>query len=185
MYLSGSHTGLNGAKTLTDSTKKWATNQWVGYSITNTTQRLPTGEHYNSFIIGNTATTITYQVISGIGAGSNGTPMTFNTGNGYAIYKVLVSLDQPGRGKGDLIAGSTPVNMTMGGMSWPRQALEPVYCWNNTVNGSPVEVASNYPTLAENRDFYNAPMPNYKPYTYPHPLTGPAPPTNLTVVSGP
>src|SRR5205823_11860566 len=84
---------------------------------------------------------------STIGAGSAGTAMTFNTGNGYAIYKVLIALDQPGRGKGDLLAGNPPVNKAAGGIAWPSQALEPVYCWNNTVNGSPVTVSSTHPTL--------------------------------------
>ena len=173
LYASGTHTGGNGAGTLIDKTKNWVPNQWVGYSITNTTQTLSNGDHYNSYITANTANTITFHVDSTIGAGSAGTAMTFNTGNGYAIYKVLIALDQPGRGKGDLLAGNPPVNKAAGGIAWPNQALEPVYCWNNTVNGSPV-----------NRDYYNGPMPNYKPYTYPHPLTGPAPPTNLAVVSG-
>ena len=38
--------------------------------------------------------------------------------------------------------------------------------------------------LRQNVDYYNnTPMPGYKPYTYPHPLTGLAPPTNLTIAS--
>jgi hypothetical protein len=42
------------------------------------------------------------------------------------------------------------------------------------------------PTMQENRDFYNnTPKPGYKPYIYPHPLTGLAPPSDLTVVTGP
>ncbi len=185
MYASGTHGGANGVTALIDKTKNWTPNQWVGYSITNTTQTLSSGEHYNSFITANTATTITYHVDSTIGAGSNGTAMTFNTGNGYVIYRVFTSLDQPGRGKGDLLAGNPPINKAAGRKAWPNQALEPVYCWNNTVNGSPATVTSFYPTIRANRDFYNTPMPNYNPYTYPHPLTGPAPPTNLSVVSAP
>jgi len=184
LYASGTHTGGNGAGTLIDKTKNWTPNQWVDYSVTNTTKKLSTGDHYNSYITANTANTITFHVDSTIGAGSNGTAMTFNTGDGYTIYKVLIALDQPGRGKGDLLANNPPVNMAAGGAAWPNQALEPVYCWNNTANGAPVTVSSSHPTLQANRDFYNAPMPNYKPYTYPHPLTGPAPPTNLAVVSG-
>jgi hypothetical protein len=43
-------------------------------------------------------------------------------------------LDQPGRGIGDLLIGSFPsnkINSTTGTLAWPRQALEPVYFWNN------------------------------------------------------
>ncbi len=38
-----------------------------------------------------------------------GPPMTFNTGDAFEIYKLLVALDQPGRGKGDLLADKDPV----------------------------------------------------------------------------
>ena len=61
-----------------------------------------------------------------------GPPMTFNTGDGYEIYKLLAALDQPGRGKGDLLADQDPVVTG----SWPHQALEPVYAWGNTYNNS-------------------------------------------------
>jgi hypothetical protein len=49
----GTHTGSANAATLTDSTKSWTTNQWVGYRIRNTTD--------GSFttITANTATTVT------------------------------------------------------------------------------------------------------------------------------
>ena len=61
-----------------------------------------------------------------------GPPMTFNSGDGYEIYKLLVALDQPGRGKGDLLADGNPVATGV----WPRQALEPVYAWGNNYNNS-------------------------------------------------
>ena len=35
--------------------------------------------------------------------------MTFNTGDAFEINKLLVALDQPGRGKGDLLADKDPV----------------------------------------------------------------------------
>jgi hypothetical protein len=44
--------------------------------------------------------------------------------NGYPC------IDQVGRGKGLLLSGSTPKPV-----SWPVQALEPLYEWNNTLNG--------------------------------------------------
>src|SRR5438045_2195427 len=41
-------------------------------------------------------------------------------------------------------------------------------------------------TIKEGRDFFNnTPKPGYTPYTYPHPLTGPLPPTNLQIAAQP
>jgi hypothetical protein len=62
------------------------------------------------------------------------------------------------------------------------QSLEPVYEWNNTVNGEDADIAVNDPWgcsgpsmadhIKEGRDFYNdTPRPGYTPYPYPHPLT--------------
>ncbi len=69
-----------------------------------------------------------------------------------AGWKVNDALDQPGRGKGDLLAERDPVVTG----SWPHQALEPVYAWGNTYNNSQqLDVESRYPTIQENRDFYN------------------------------
>lgn len=50
------------------------------------------------------------------------------------------TLDQPGRGQGDWLRGIFPnkTNSVLGGVTWPRQALEPVYLWDNegtTVDG--------------------------------------------------
>ena len=46
-------------------------------------------------------------------------------------------LGQPGRGKGDLLSGTTfatLVNSTTGTVAWPHEALSPIYVWNNTYN---------------------------------------------------
>jgi len=132
--------------------------------------------------------------------------MNFNAGDGYEIHKVLRALDQGGAGKGDLLAGAPPVNTTAANaVAWPHQALEPIYFWNNT-GTSGLTVTSEYPTVQQNRDYYNlgnglpanstpgAVSGKYVaavngvdytgPYTYPHPLTSPiAPPTNLTIIN--
>ncbi len=70
-------------------------------------------------------------------------------------------LDQPGRGRGDLLAGDFPnqVNTATGTIAWPNQALEPIYEWLNVgtfVSGWGGAYASNQaPTrVAENRDYY-------------------------------
>jgi len=42
---------------------------------------------------------------------------------------------------------------------WPHEMLEPVYCWNNKLNGKmndpAATVHSVYPSVQENRDYYN------------------------------
>ena len=86
--------------------------------------------------------------------------------------------------------GNTSPNATYKG--WPckdqigrgtHQSSEPFYEWNNTENGSDVDVTvfNNWtgclnpqPSdhVKENRDYYNdTPKPGYTPYVYPHPLT--------------
>ncbi len=57
---------------------------------------------------------------------------------------------------------------------YPPQELSPFYQWNNSFNGSQIEVYvhNNCGThIKENRDFYNfTAMLGYSPYIYPHPL---------------
>ena len=44
--------------------------------------------------------------------------------------------------------------------SWPHQALEPVYAWGNMYNNSRLlDVGSHYPSIRENRDYYNQKNP--------------------------
>jgi hypothetical protein len=171
-----------------------------------------------------------------------------NASNGYPC------LDQPGRGQGDLLSGGFPnaVNTRTGSISWPNQALEPIYEWNNNASvvsgwgGTFISNGSNG-RLSANQDYYqytssfngtsgvgsgprssrpstctkgvaywstdqggnwNAASASandgtldvctatntwtngyYRPYTYPHPLTGgqqttPPPPSTPTAPSG-
>jgi hypothetical protein len=153
LYASGKHTGGNGSATLVAANAGWTVNQWVGYSVTNTTQTVKgrTGAifHPSSYITANTSDTITYLYDTSYNPKGS---LTFNTGDGFAIYRLLVALDQPGRGKGELLTDKDPVATA----SWPHQALEPVYAWGNTYNNlRKLDVASPYPTIQENRDFYN------------------------------
>jgi hypothetical protein len=173
VYESGTHGGPDGATTLTKTAANWTANQWVGYSIINTV----TGR--GSYVRSNTRDTITYAVDNGYGKAPN---LVFNKGDRFEIRKVLIALDQPGRGKGDLLTGHQPVNARTGAATWPDQALEPVYSWNNTNNGENLDVSTyGEPTLVAGRDYYNqTPMPGYTPFIYPHPLVSeqptPAPP---------
>jgi len=169
LFLTGSHTGGNNSATLVVANAGWTINHWAGYSVTNAV----TG--YCGYVASNTSDTITFDT-----SGSDArTMIKFNTRDGFSVHKVLVALDQPGRGQGDLLTGMPPTPV-----AWPHQALDPCYSWNNTLNGSNLDFASSDLQLRENVDYYNkTPKPGYTPYTYPHPLvSGPGAPSNLRVV---
>src|SRR6266566_248420 len=153
LYESGATTSYVGSGTLIDNAKQWTPNRWAGYSVTNTNPASAAYLH-SSFIISNTSNTITYYFYS---AGDRGAPLLFNAGDSYEIYRVLVAMGQGGQGKGDLIAGDPPVNTLTGIQSWPHNALEPMFSWNNRdVQGHVLNIGSNtYPTEIANRDFYN------------------------------
>ncbi len=62
------------------------------------------------------------------------------------------------------------------------QDLEPLYEWNNTIDGADTDISvfnfsgcdnpSVFDHIQENRDYYNdTQRPGYAPYEYPHPLT--------------
>ena len=72
-------------------------------------------------IVNNTTTTITYYY----GGTGRGAPLVFNSGDEFSIRKVLIGLDQNGRGKGDLITSSS------GPRDWPNQQQETCFSWNN------------------------------------------------------
>jgi len=76
-------------------------------------------------------------------------------------------IDQIGRGAGDLVTGVFPntKNSATGTITWPHQASEPVYAWNNIYNPPPQESGDHYWGSAdglttENRDYYLQ-LPNY------------------------
>jgi hypothetical protein len=91
--------------------------------------------------------------IAGVAGPSNWDQNTSGQ-NGWAC------LDQVGRGKGDLLTGLFPskVDSVTSTITWPNQALDPMYVWANTFN--PVSGATNnYFNSAdlvenENRDYY-------------------------------
>jgi len=92
------------------------------------------------------------------GKGSNwdgGTALGTDTTKGYPC------LDQPGRGQGDLLSGGFPskVNSTTKTISWPNQALEPIYIWNNTGGivsgwGGSTNSDQSGGRVVANRDYY-------------------------------
>src|SRR6476660_1115865 len=147
---------------------------------------------HSAYIIDNDATTITYYFY---GAGDRGAPLVFNSGDQFSIRRVLVALDQAGRGKSDLISAAGPRH-------WSNQQQEPCFSWNNknTDTNQVLGFNSSIPTQHEGSDYVNlgAGLPvNQIPsqvraaypasvnggsaydheFTYPHPLVagGPTP----------
>lgn len=165
-YDVGNHTSGNGESILTNGIKNWQVNEWIGYSLHNTTA----GK--SSIITSNTATTISVHpdVFNG--------DLIWNNGDGYEIKKSYPCIDQVGMSTGNLLSGNPPVPI-----GWSQLTLEPVYEWNNTINGVDADIVSSSSHIQENRDYYNdTPKPGYIPYTYPHPLTvSPNPPTMLPI----
>lgn len=87
------------------------------------------------------------------GTGSNWDGNT-NVTTGYPC------LDQPGRGVGDLLANNFPTaqNTDTGKISWPDQALEPVYVWLSPWakwSGGWFVAAYEEEVLVENQDYYS------------------------------
>lgn len=124
----------------------------------------------------------------------------FNAGDQFSIRKVLIGLDQNGRGKGDLLTGRKQPRF------WPNQQQETCFSWNNknADTGQVLRYGNNVvPTQHKGSDYVNlgAGLPAnqiptqvtaaYPPgvnggsaytqeYVYPHPLVtgGPTPTIN-------
>jgi hypothetical protein len=143
-YYSGTM-AASGGLTMTDSSKSWATNQLV-----------PTGDPYSVYdvtqgfwaeIASNTATTIT---INSPVSESGWTG--FNNGDSYQILRASVCIDQPGRGAGTYLSGTTPAST-----GWVNEPLDPIYQWADFSTGganvnAPIE--SNSGKVIANRDYY-------------------------------
>jgi hypothetical protein len=171
LYESG--TASSGSKTtLVDTTKHWAPNQWSGFVAKRVS------DNQIAFIQSNTSNTLTVQYYTDSGGGA-----VWSAGNQYQIRRPLILLDQPGRGQGDRLAGNPAKPQ-----AWPHQALEPTYSWDDkyTPTGASVNFVTgwgNGKLQRAGRDYYNnTPMPEYTPYTYPHPLVKRPGANNLTIV---
>jgi len=207
LYASGTDTSsVNSFSTVRDNTKNWTSNQWVGYSVTNTNPASPAYK-MGSAIVSNTSNTITYQDFS---AGTGG-DMFFNAGDSYKIHRVLFVMDQCAGGKTDLIklnAQNNPINTTTGVASYAHTALEPCYSWNNVytptgaslgwrgVAGMVLREGKEYYNLGKGftstpqqvKDYYNAARNGIQyngDFVYPHPLVSGAPQPTPTVTPTP
>jgi hypothetical protein len=129
----------------------WSTNHWAGYSVKNPTL----SKGYGSYIISNTANTITYYHYSD--------PLVhgpeFAVGDPFQIHRVLAMMDQNGSGKGDQLTGApNPINTVTRRASYNHQAVEPCYSWNNiyTPNGHVLGFHNDvYPTTKLGVDYFN------------------------------
>jgi hypothetical protein len=148
MFASGTAAAGSSKTAIVDGTKNWRPDQWAGF----TAKRV--SDNQVAYITGNTsnALNVVYYTDSGGGA-------VWKAGDQYQIHRCLVALGQPGRGQGDLIVGSSPRNSKMGTFSWPHQALEPTYSWNNFYTGGVPIGVHGTKTIQENRDYYNQAKP--------------------------
>src|SRR5204863_8527300 len=133
--------------------------------------------------------------------------LIFKVADAYQIHRVLTTMDQPGRGKGNQVTGElNPINSITGTHFWTHEALEPCMSWNNVhaLTGHALGYGTNAVTLQPSRDYYNLGIGfpadstparvstiytaavNGVPYTgtfvYPHPLVGSPTPTPTPTV---
>src|SRR4030095_11842182 len=141
--------------------KDWAPDKWKDYGIKNTN---PAALEYllGSYIQSNTPNCITYNYT----AATQGSPprkFIFHAGDSYEIHKLVVMMDQNGRGKTDVISTSTgtPVLEATGRAGWAHPVLEPCYNWSNwwTTPATDVELLMDKSDasymLTENFDYFN------------------------------
>lgn len=136
----------------------WPLNQWVGYTV----KQVSTG-------LINMIQSSTSDTLNVIASTQNpGVTPGWTNGDDFEIRRPLIAIDQPGRGKANLISGAgnlAPAPLIESGSStqaWPDQALEPVYNYNNLYEGS--ELRRVLPAgeldpvgffLQAGRDYYN------------------------------
>jgi hypothetical protein len=153
---SGTATG-GGALTLVDGSRSWTNNGLVGLVLKDETQ------NWASEIVANTATTVTVAAGGGFGwcATRNGV-----AGDSYKIYRLDEILDQPGKGKGDLLSGDTPTPRNL------HEADDPIYVWANTSDGGPAGVSVNCGALEERQGehYILSALPGWTPTPDPHPI---------------
>lgn len=163
----GKHAGGVKEAMLNCADANWAPNRWVGFYIWNVT-----GQSRGK-ITANTANTVT-AALEPVNIGTDkvvafpepkDARYTWEPGDVFKITNGYPALDQVGRTIG-----------TEEALGLKVQKSEPLYGWNNLVDGKTkvpfvVGDAVCEEHLKEGRDFFSdKPKPGYKPFPYPHPL---------------
>jgi hypothetical protein len=134
---------------MTDNTKSWTANQLAPagspYSVYDVTQGFWTE------VVSNTSNSITSaNAINESTWYSTG----FNVGDSYQILRATVCADQPGRGQGKYVSGSTPSPA-----SPLNQALDPIYEFADTITAGGNVYTHLQPDdtsrVIANRDYYS------------------------------
>ena len=105
----------------------WTTNQWVGYSVHNSSE---SPNQWGSVIIANDANSITTH------ASLQGTaPHNWASGDSFQILHASSCFDQVGHGQGAYISSGTSSSLPTP-VGPIHSALDPLYNWLNTQNGA-------------------------------------------------
>lgn len=144
----GSVATPSGNYTITDSgSPGWTANRWkvngTPYSVHDVT--VNGGLEIGS----NTSNTIT-AFSSGIGSPGATTPAGGHT---YQILRATACIDQPGRGAGLLVTGTTPTLVKTGSPGSVAQVLDPIYEFQDSGPFS-YNIGSDSQLVIANRDFY-------------------------------
>jgi hypothetical protein len=155
---------LNSTTTITSATANFSDSTHVSRLVTGT------GIPANTFISAvNSSTSATLSSAATSSASGVTLTMAF-LDQGYPL------LDQPGRGSFPLTNTGNWPTVTTGYASGDYEALDPIYCWSNTVNGNTSPLCDWNRTASAayvrpGRDYYdNTTKPGYTPYIHPHPL---------------
>jgi hypothetical protein len=155
-YFSGASTSssvASGTLTLTFSGSPWTASQWISsgtpYSFVDTSITDSSGFHPAFEITSNGTNTL---VSTYYGSDYWDGPPTFGQTDTIEILRSEQCIDQPARGAGTYLSGSTPSPS-----GWPSEPLDPVYEWMDTeTGGTPYQgvVVAATAKLINNRDYY-------------------------------
>jgi hypothetical protein len=149
-YASGAVTAFSASGstlTITDSSKTWTAHQWTQngypYSI------VDVAAGWGLEITGSGTDTISYNNALAASYGNN---VTATTGHSYKILRAKYCIDQPARGAGTLLSGSTPSPT-----GWVNEVLDPVYEFDDSISATiyGAIIGSNTQKFIANRDYYN------------------------------
>jgi hypothetical protein len=167
VYFEGTvQTSTAGSRTVTiNGSPNWTPNdKWKTFTIRRNTNLGGLSGPAHGWIIGSTGNT---------GPGMSPPGLQFTAGDTVQIRKVLYLMDAPGRARGSLITGlSTPALPA----DWNDQVTEGCYQWKNGAG----HFGFTPGTRSGVNGFDNTPMPDYRPYTYPHSLVSGQPQPTAT-----